>query len=185
MKDLEKLKMLMRLKEVERTGEVNKRKESTADHVYGCIILAEHFLKKIKETLDEAKVLKLILYHDLVEIETGDFFILDEKHRENKETIEAEGAKKLAAALPDTISAEFLEFFNEYEDGKTREAKFAIAMDKLEPMVHWAVYMDDWTKWGFTEENLKAAKTKYLEPFPELLEFFNDMMQELKEKGNF
>jgi 5'-deoxynucleotidase YfbR-like HD superfamily hydrolase len=73
MKELEQLKKLMHLKSVERAGEVDKRKESTADHVYGGIILAEHFLKKIKEPLDETKILKLLLYHDLVEIETGDF----------------------------------------------------------------------------------------------------------------
>ncbi len=112
MKDLEELKNLMRLKGVKRTGEVNKRRESTADHVYGCIIIAQHFIKKISARLDEAKVLKLILYHDLVEIETGDFFILDDKARENKEKIEEEGARRLAKRLPDTISSEFLELFN-------------------------------------------------------------------------
>lgn len=185
MKDLEELKNLMRLKEVERTGEVNKRKESTADHVYGCIIIAQHFLKKVKEPLDEAKVLKLILYHDLVEIETGDFFILDEKKRKNKDKIEEEGAKLLAKRMPETISSEFLDLFNEYEERKTKEAQFAVAMDKLEPMIHWALYSDDWTKWGFNEENLISTKVKYLEPFPELLDFFNEMMEELKEKGYF
>lgn len=185
MRYLEELKNLMRLKEVHRTGEVDKRRESTADHVYGCMILAQHFLKKVNEQLDEVRVLKLILYHDLVEIETGDFFILDEQNRKNKEDVEAEGAKRLAKNLPDTISGEFLEFFNEFEEGGTREALFAKAMDVLEPMIHWALYTDNWEKYGFDENNLKAIKIKHLEHFPELLKFFEDMMEELKEKKYF
>lgn len=185
MDDLEGLKDLMRLKDVQRAGEVNGRRESTADHVYGCIILAQHFLKKVQEPLDELKVLKLILYHDLVEIETGDFFILDDKARKGKDKLEGEGARRMAKRLPDTMSSEFLELFDEYRECRTREAQFAKAMDKLEPMIHWALYTDDWTKWGFNEENLISKKRKYVDPFPELLEFFDGMMEELKEKKYF
>jgi 5'-deoxynucleotidase YfbR-like HD superfamily hydrolase len=87
-----------------------------------------------------------------------------------------------AAAMPGTISGEFLEFFNEFEECKTREALFAKAIDQLEPIVHWALYTDDWTKWGFTEQNVREKKVKYLEPFPELLEFFNETMKVLKEQ---
>ncbi len=58
-------------------------------------------------------------------------------------------------------------------------------MDKLEPMIHWALYAEDWTKWGFNEGNLVSTKVKYLEPFPELLKFFEEMMEELKEKKYF
>ena len=182
MEELEQLKKLMILKSVERTGDVDQRKESTADHVYGAIILAEHFLKKVKEPLDELKVLKLLLYHDMVEIETGDVFILDEDKRKSKSAIEAEGAERLAEKIPKTIGGEFLEFFNEFEECKTKEAQFAKAIDMLEPIVHWALHTKDWTKWGFTEQNLRDKKERYMEPFPELLEFFNNTIKVLKEK---
>ncbi|HII71325.1 TPA: HD domain-containing protein [Candidatus Woesearchaeota archaeon] len=185
MDGLENLKRLMHLKEVFRTGKVKGREESTAEHVYGCMILAEHFLKTVKEPLDELKVMKLILYHDLVEMETGDVFVLDEKNRENKKEKEMEGAQRLSKKIPSTIADEFVEMFTEYEEGKTKEAKFTKAIDVLEPMVHWANYETDWTKYGFTEDNLKTKKIKYLEEFPELLDFFNRLMEQLKKEKYF
>ncbi|MBU2562001.1 MAG: HD domain-containing protein [Nanoarchaeota archaeon] len=185
MKEFEQLKKLLYLKSIHRAGEVGKRQESAAEHVYGCMVLAEHFIKNVAGPLDELKVLKLLLYHDLVEIETGDFFILDDERRRNKTETEEEGARRLAETIPQTVSEEFSRHFREYELGKTREAKFAKAIDQLEPMVHWAIHTKDWRKWGFSEENLRAKKTKHLEQFPELLGFFNDLMKELKEKGYF
>lgn len=185
MDDLERLKRLLHLKDVERVGYDDRRKESSADHTYGCLVLAEHFLKKVKQPLDELRVLKLILYHDVVEIETGDFFILDHKKRANKAELEEEGAKRLAKQFPDTISAEFMEYFREFEELKTPEAKFAKAIDHLEPMVHWQWKAKEWKSFGFTEEKIRATKTKIMEPFPELLEFFDETLEKLKREGYF
>ncbi|MFC1741289.1 HD family hydrolase [Nanoarchaeota archaeon] len=186
MKDFEQLKHLLKLKNVERHGEVGSRMESTAEHTWACMIVAEHFLKVIKQPLDELKVMKLILYHDLVEIECGDVDILDEEGRKNKKEEEKTGAVSLAKKIPGSISADFLEYFNEYEAQETLEAKFALAIDKLEPMVHWMLYHPDKIKrHGWTEALVREKKHKYFEPFPELVVFLDEWLEHVKEGNHF
>ncbi|MFH1063781.1 MAG: HD domain-containing protein [Candidatus Woesearchaeota archaeon] len=184
MKELEELKHLIRLKEVERRGEVGDRRESTAEHTWACMILADHFIKMVKQPLDELKVMKIIMYHDLVEVECGDVFILDTEARKNKKVDEKNGSRILADKIPASISKDFLDFFEEFEACETPEAKFAMAMDKMEPIIHWSVYSTKKLKsLGWNEEVIRKTKEKYMEPFPELLKFFNDWIEHMKEEG--
>lgn len=185
MKGLEELKHLIRLKGVERKGEVGERSESTAEHTWACMILADHFIKVVKQPLDEVKVMKLLMYHDLVEIECGDVFILDTEARKKKAEEEKNGSQVLANKIPASISDDYLRFFEEYEAYETPEAKFAMAMDKIEPIVHWSVYATEKLKpLGWTEQVIRDTKEKYMEPFPELLKFFNDWIDHMKEEGH-
>lgn len=84
MKDIESLHKALQLKLIERKGKVRDRQESTAEHVYGCLILAEHFMPSV-EDIDELKVFRMLLYHDMVEIEAGDVFLLDDSKRKGKD----------------------------------------------------------------------------------------------------
>ncbi len=184
MKELEELKHLMKLKEVERRDEVGDRRVSTAEHVWGCMIIADHFIKMISQPLDELKVMKLIMYHDLVEIEVGDTFILDAEARKTKAVDEKAGSHILAKKIPESISEDFIRFFEEFEDYETPEAKFAMAMDKLEPIVQWSLHGTDKLKsLGWNEQVIRDTKQKYLEPFPELLIFFNKWIEHMKKQG--
>ncbi len=185
MDDLEQLKHLMRLKEVERRGEVGRRRESTAEHVWGCMVLADHFIRVVEQPLDELKVMKLLLYHDLVEVEVGDTFILDFEARKNKKMKEKNGSRILAGKIPVSISGDYLKFFDEYEAYDTPEARFATAIDKLEPIVHWSVYATDKLKpLGWTEKVIRDTKQRYMEPFPELLDFFNRWLAHMRAEGH-
>ena len=70
--DILKLKRINKLKFVERRNSVGERKESPAEHSWSCLIIADYFIDKIKQKLDKLKVYNLLIYHDLVEIESGD-----------------------------------------------------------------------------------------------------------------
>ena len=184
MKELEELKHLMKLKEVLRRDEVGDRRASTAEHTWGCMILADHFIKRVDQPLDELKVMKLLLYHDLVEVEVGDTFLLDVEGQKTKAEREKNGSRILAKKIPGSISDDFIRFFEEYEDGETPEAKFALAMDKLEPIVQWSLHgTGKLTSLGWTEQVIRDLKEKHMEPFPELLKFFNDWLEHMKEEG--
>ncbi len=184
MNNFAKLEHLIKLKGVTRQGEVKDRRESTAEHTWACMILAEHFLKIIKQPLDEVKVMKLIMFHDLVEIECGDIDVLDEEGRKNKKSDEKEGSRRLAKSIPETLSEDYLKFFDEYEESETMEAKFALAMDKLEPMVHWSLYhpgkliLHGWNEQLVIDKKLPAFK-----PFPELVIFLEEWLEYMKEKN--
>ena len=105
MEEIFKLYNLFKLKEIERRGRVRGRQESAAEHVYGCLVLAEYFLPKVQQKLDTLKVLRMLVYHDLAEIEAGDTFILDKEKIKTQKEREADAAKILRDKIPQkTIS---------------------------------------------------------------------------------
>ena len=178
---LEELYMAYRLKDVDRMGLVGKRHESAAEHTYSSIVLAEYFLKKHPE-LDEIRVIRMILYHDFGEIHTGDTFILDHEKRAKKIEMEDGAMKTLEKQLPKEIAGDMKKAWKEYKENSTREAKFARAIDALDPIVHVIEQPEEWRKHGFTEKKLREYKEPPLKEFPELMKFFNEMVKLLKEK---
>ena len=94
MHELDRIFELYKLKQVNRNTNVLLRKESTAEYVFSSMILAQYFLKKIKG-LNENKVMKLLLYHDLVEVYAGDNYTFDVGELKKKELDEEAAAEKL------------------------------------------------------------------------------------------
>jgi len=188
MKEKDKLYTFYKLKEVERTSKVKERQESTAEHTYSCIMLAKYFLKK-HSTLNGEKVIQMLLYHDLGEIYAGDTFVLENKKRAQKLEEENKAMKKLAKEVPKELVQEMKNAWKEYSENKTKEAKFCQAIDALDGVIHVIKQPEEWKKYGFTEEKLRQYKEPSLEEFPEILKFFNKMVEELKKekiipKGN-
>jgi len=178
---LEEIYTIYKLKEVERVGLVGARHESTAEHTYSSIALAEYFLKKHPK-LNELRVIKMLLYHDFGEIHTGDTFILDDQKRVDKIEREDTAMKDLEKELPKEVAADMKSAWKEYKENTTAEAKFAKAIDALDPIIHVIHQPEEWIKYGFTEKKLRAYKEPYMKEFPILLKFFNEMIEELKKK---
>jgi len=186
MKDIEKLRIINQLKYVKRRNTAKDRFESPAEHSWSTLILADYFSKKIKEKLDMTKVHDLIIYHDMVEIYADDNPVHpDHKKRSDKEQEkrETEAAKKLRKELPTEISEKFYSCFNEFEECKTREAKFAKAMDKLDPIILGMDHKDKWGPW--TKEIVYTMKKSYMQEFPDLLRIFNELLDYLEKEGYF
>ncbi|MBW3020104.1 HD domain-containing protein [Candidatus Woesearchaeota archaeon] len=180
MNKFERLFIPYKLKEVKRRAEVEDRQESTAEHIFSSLILAQYFLKKID--LDESRVNKLILYHDMVEIYSGDTFILDEEHHKSKKERENKALDRLKQELPEELSKDLEKYWLEYENGETKEARFCMAIDKLDGMYQNIKSPHLWKKWNFTEEKLRSKKEHLFQEFPEMLNFFNELIEYLKEK---
>jgi putative hydrolase of HD superfamily len=178
---LEQLRTPYLLKEITRSGKVGKRNESTAEHTFSTITIAEYFLK-LHPKINENKILKMIIYHDYVEIYAGDSDILNELARTNKVEEEERAFKKLKKELPAEIAQEFETIWKEYLENKTIEAKFAHAMDALDPILQSINQKEEWAEKGYTEEKLRKYKQHYFEDFPILLKFFNEMIKELHQK---
>jgi putative hydrolases of HD superfamily len=185
MKHLESIKYLLKLKEVDRVCTVKDRKESAAEHTWSAMILAQYFLKISSVKLDEAKVMKLLLYHDLVEIETGDVGIFREDYHELKKNEEA-AAIKVKESLPIELQEEFKNSFNEFEELKTPEAKFSKAIDRLEGSIAFLDNKPAWKKVNATEVMIREKYDGgYMDDFPEVLSFFNELIIYLRENGYF
>ena len=95
------------------------------------LVLAEHSNAKI----DVLKVLKMVLIHDIVEIDSGDIFIFDATKKHDNTTEELKAAKRIFGILPENQSIELIAIWLEFDKGETNEAKFAKAMDRFEPIL--------------------------------------------------
>jgi len=182
MNDFERLQIVYQLKEIERKGTVaGKRYESAAEHVFSSLVLSRYFLKKVKD-LDEKRVMELLMYHDMVEVYAGDTFILDEEMAKSKKQREKQALIKLEEELPSEIRSELKSAWDEFEDGKTKEAKFCKAVEELDPILHSMNKPEEWKEHGFTEKVLRNKKEHHMKEVPEIYEFFNSLVEYLKNK---
>ena len=130
-KEIDKLKYIQRKTKLFNSD----RPENDAEHSWHLammtIVLAEHSDKPI----DVLKVLKMVLIHDIVEIDAGDTFIYDTAKSHTNTEEELVGAKRIFGLLPTEQAEEFISIWKEFEESMTDEAKFAKSMDRFEPLL--------------------------------------------------
>ena len=184
METINKLRKFYKLKEVERTAPVGKRKESSAEHSWSTLILADYFMSTMKVKLNRAKVYELLMYHDVVEIETGDVDVIKVEERKNKKKIEMKAMEKLKEDFPKAIKHKVWNLFVEFEEEKTMEAKFAKAIDALDAEIHFLDYKKYWKGW--TPEMVRELKPwENVKEFPELEEAYEKVLDFAKKEGYF
>ena len=126
-----------KLKHVERQSALcdGTRQENDPEHSWHIATMAMLFAEYSNEKVDQLKVIKMLLIHDLVEIYAGDTFAYDMIGNSTKEKREKEAANKIFGLLPEDQTEEMLELWNEFESLSTPEARFASALDKLQPLI--------------------------------------------------
>lgn len=113
------------------------RLENTAEHSWHVSLMAVVLLEHANDpTLDLNRVIRMLLLHDLVEIDAGDTFAYDTQGYMDKEERENAAAGRLFGMLPEDQQGEWMELWREFEDGETRESKYAAALDRLQPVIH-------------------------------------------------
>lgn len=149
-----------RLKEIFRQTLLiqSRRAENDAEHSWHLclmvLVLAEH---ANAPDLDVLRVLKMLLIHDLVEIDAGDTFAYDEMRRVDQHEREARAAERIFGLLPSDQRAEFRTLWDEFEARETAEARFAAAMDRFQPMLlNCATEGAAWRKHGVTQDRVVA-----------------------------
>ena len=111
------------------------RPENDAEHSWHMAMMVLLLSRYSNESIDEGRTVKICLAHDLVEIYAGDTYCYDPKAGEDKEERERAAAEKLFSLLDEPLKSEIYSLWTEFEDGKTPEAKFAAAMDRLQPLL--------------------------------------------------
>lgn len=187
MEEILKFRKIYDLKNINRMCSVKNRKESSAEHSWSCLILADYLLGYLKDyDIDRLKVYELLMYHDVVEIYAGDISILEEKTdliKKKKCVFEKESADILRNELPEYIADKFFNLFLEFEKGVTVEAKFARLVDALDPMIQEIGHKDDFK--GFSREFLISKKLIFFEDFPELKTVFVKILDYYEREGYF
>lgn len=129
LREVDKLKSIAR-----RTSLMDgSRNENSAEHSWhialAAMVLAEHS----NVAVDLLRVIKMLLMHDIVEIDAGDTFAFDMTAKASQAERENLAATRLFGLLPETQRAEFMALWAEFEAGETPEAKFATALDRFMP----------------------------------------------------
>ncbi len=115
------------------------RRENTAEHSWHVTLMALVLSEHAAAPVDRARVLELLLVHDLVEIDAGDTFAYDNQGSETKLAREQAAAERIFGLLPEAQARQLRELWDEYEASETPEARFALSLDRLMPMLHNAL----------------------------------------------
>jgi putative hydrolase of HD superfamily len=156
-----------RLKEIFRqtVNTQSRRSENDAEHSWhiclATLVLAEH---ANVPGLDVLRVLKMLILHDLVEIDAGDTFAYDTAGMVHQHEREAQAADRIFGLLPADQAAEFRSYWDEFEARATPAAKFAAAMDRLQPMLlNCATEGAAWKRHGITADRVLARNGHIVE----------------------
>ncbi len=136
-KQISFIKEIDKLKYIERKTSLfnSKRHENDAEHSWHLAMMALVMSNQSNEQIDLLKVIKMLLIHDIVEIDAGDTFLFDTKKSHDNTEEELKAAKRIFGLLPKDQAEELIAIWEEFEAAETAEAKFAKAMDRLAPMM--------------------------------------------------
>ncbi|RCJ21361.1 phosphohydrolase [Nostoc minutum NIES-26] len=127
-----------RLKQVLRQTSLTdgSRRENSAEHSWHIAVMAFTLAEYAPEGVDIFHAIKMLLIHDLVEIDAGDTFCYDMQGNHSKAEKEAQAALRLFGLLPPDQASELRSLWDEFEAGETTTAKFAAALDRIQPLLH-------------------------------------------------
>ena len=153
------LREIDRLKSVVRLSPLidRSRRENSAEHSWHlamyALVLAEHAAGSI----DILRVVKMLLIHDIVEIDAGDVLFHDPATHVGQAERERLAAERLFGLLPEAQAVEFRDLWHEFEAAASDDAKFAKALDRFQPMLHNAATDGgSWVECAVTLEQIKA-----------------------------
>jgi putative hydrolase of HD superfamily len=179
--ELDKLKNILRKTKVLGTTRYENDAEHTWHLALMAIVLAEH--ANVPE-LDLARVVKMLLIHDIVEIDAGDTFAYDEKGHEDKQEREQKAADRLFGLLPEDQGGELMALWHEFEAHETAEARFALALDRLHPMLlNFHNNGQSWRENGITHDRVLARNRVIEDGSQALWDYAQRMVREAVERG--
>jgi putative hydrolase of HD superfamily len=164
----------------------SRRAENDAEHSWHLcllvIVLAEH--ANVPQ-LDLARVLKMVIIHDLVEIDAGDTYAYDAAAMAGQHEREAIAADRIFGLLPEDQGREFRAAWDEFEERKTPEAKFAAAVDRFQPMLlGCATGGVSWREHGVTQDRVLKRNAHIAEGSTALWEYAVKMVQQAVDAGH-
>lgn len=178
--EIDKLKHIMRQTELINAS----RRENDAEHSWHLAIMTMLLSEYANEEVDVLKVIKMVLIHDLVEIDAGDTFCYDEKGNEDKAEREQKAADRIFNILPQDQAKEIRSLWEEFEEVKTAEARFAAALDRVQPLLH--NYMTEggsWKRHNIRKEQVMKRAEPISKGSNELWNFIREIIEDSVNKG--
>lgn len=139
------------------------RNENDAEHSWHMALMAYLLREYSNGTVDIAKVMAMCLIHDIVEIDAGDTYAYDNGGLQTQNEREEAAKQRIFSILPEDQAKDLMALFDEFNAYETAEAKFAHAMDNLQPLLlNDSNGGGDWVEHQVTAEQVygRQAKTK-------------------------
>ncbi|MFQ6844380.1 MAG: HD domain-containing protein [Lachnospiraceae bacterium] len=161
------------------------RRENDAEHAWHMAIMAYLLKEYSNEPVDVAKVMIMCLIHDVVEIDAGDTYAYDAEGLKTQKAREEAAKERIYSLLPDDQKQDLQALFDEFEERKTSEAKFARALDNLQPLLlNNSNDGGDWREHQVTEAQVYGRQRRTAEGSEKLYEVTDQLIRENIAKGN-
>ena len=161
------------------------RRENSAEHSWHIALLVPVLAEYAKETdIDMFHVMKILVIHDLVEIDAGDTYCYDDKGREDQTQREEIAADRIFGLLPAEQATEFRALWDEFEKRETPASGFANALDRVQPFLH--NYFTDGQTWQANNINSRQVRER-MRPVkdgaPDLWDYVKTLIKDAVKKG--
>jgi putative hydrolase of HD superfamily len=161
------------------------RQENSAEHSWHIAVMALLLSEYSNaENLDLLRVVKMLLVHDLVEIYAGDTFLYDDEKRQAKEEEERRASEKLFGLLPQDQAIELHTLWQEFEEERTPESRFAKALDALQPvLLGYANKGWSWERHSISKDQVLSHKKPVRIGSEQLWEYLQKLLEKAVKEG--
>ena len=162
------------------------RRENSAEHSWHIALMSYLLIEHAdSEQIDQLKVLKMLLVHDIVEIDAGDSFVYDPQAMAEKVQREKDAATRLFGMLPEEQGQELRTLWEEFEACETAEAHYANAIDHLQPLLqNFNAQGGAWKIHGIRKEQvIQKVKVHFQRASKSLWEYAENLINEAARRG--
>ena len=179
--EIDKLKGVLRQTMLAGPG----RRENSAEHSWHLAVMAVTLAEHAPPGTDIGRVTAMVLLHDLVEIDAGDLFAYaDDAQQARQEQAERAAADRIFALLPDGQAGELRGLWDEFEERRTPEARFARGLDRLQPMLaNLTAGVGTWKEHGITADQVLAKVRLIEDGSPALGRYARDLVDRAVRDG--
>lgn len=161
------------------------RKENDAEHSWHLALMCGLLCEYANEKVDVAKTMLMVLIHDMVEIDAGDTYAYDTTGNATKREREVKAAERIFHILPDDQAKLLRGLWEEFEEAVTPEARFALALDKIQPiLLNDASGGKSWREHQVELSQILGRNVKTPEGSGELWEYARGLIDRNVESGN-
>ena len=161
------------------------RNENDAEHAWHMAIMAYLLREYSTEPVDIGRVMLMCLIHDIVEIDAGDTYAYDADGLKTQKAREDAAKERIFSLLPEDQKQELVRIFDEFEAFQPPEAKFARALDNLQPLLlNDSNVGGDWKEHEVNAEKVYGRQRKTKRGSEKLLEVTDQILKENIAKGN-
>jgi len=162
----------------------DERHENSAEHSWHLATMALILNEHAKEKIDLCHVLKLLLVHDIIEIDAGDTYCYDEVGTKDQSIREHQAAERIFSLLPEDQTNMMCDLWLEFESRNTPEAKFAAALDCLMPLLHSLhTKGKSWQEHNITKDQVIAHNRAMNDGSAQLWQFAQSIIEQAVTKG--